>query len=86
MYPFIFKLCIQTNLAEVFSLYVNSRMSKFPPCTRLGRLSITKHVRNPKRTVGIIYPCTEKKFINLNPVDKNFAVRNFTGYINVVHL
>jgi hypothetical protein len=40
-------------------------------------------VRIPKRTVIIIYPCTEKKFIDLNPVDKSFAVMNFTGYINV---
>jgi hypothetical protein len=39
-----------------------------------------------KRAVIIIYPCTEKKFIEINPqVDKNFAVRNFTGDINVAH-
>ena len=58
-------------------------MSKFPPCTRPGRLPTTKTRRIPKRTVIIIYPCTEKKFIDLNPVDKNFAVRNFTGNSNV---
>ena len=57
---------------------VSSRMSK---CTRPGRLSFTKHAS----TVGIIDPCTEKIFIDLNPVDKNFAVKNFTGYINVAH-
>ena len=34
-------------------------------CTRPGRLSITKHVRIPQRTVVIIDPCTEKKFIDL---------------------
>ena len=58
-------------------------MSEFPPCTRPGRLSTTKHVRIPKRTVIIIDPCTEKKCIDLNPVDQSIAVRNFTGYINV---
>jgi hypothetical protein len=36
-------------------------------CTRPGRLSTTKHVRIPQRTVKIIDPCTEKKFIDLNP-------------------
>ena len=83
-YLFIFKLCIKANLADVFSLDVNSQMSKFSSCTRPGRLSTTKTIA--KRTVGIIYPCIEKKFIEINPqVDNNFAVRNFTGDINVAH-
>jgi hypothetical protein len=30
----------------------------------------TKHVSIPARTVGIIDPCTEKKFIDLNPSEQ----------------
>jgi len=40
---------------------VSSRMFKFLPCTRPGRLSTTKHVRIPKRTVGIIDPLYRKE-------------------------
>jgi hypothetical protein len=32
-----------------------------------GRLSTTKHVRIPKQYIWNYYPCTEKKFIDLNP-------------------
>jgi len=31
-----------------------------------NKLSTPKHVRIPMGTVGIIYPCTEKKFTDLN--------------------